>query len=174
MNEGRHVPGIGDQEGVRALGHEHQAGSQGVDVVQRQRAHQHLFSINQVASEPFADLLQIGHHVAVGQYCALGHTGDAPGVLQKRHVAMRQGHMLQDVSAALAQGCIELDGSDNFPVRHQFFDVLHHHIGDHFFEEGKQITDLGRDDGGPQPGLAVQYLLQGVGKILQHHNGRSA
>ena len=143
-------------------------------MVQRQRNHHHLLTIDQVASDPGADLLQVGDQVGVRQHHAFGHAGGATGVLQEGDVVALDRDLGQRQMLAFAQRGVELGRARDVPCRHHLLDVLHDTVDDQLFEDRQHVADFGRDHVQLALRLALHHCLQRVREVLQHDDGHRA
>ncbi len=110
MNAGE-IARVGDQDDVCADLHEHQVHRQREHVIQRQRYQRGFLAIEQVPRDPRCHLLQVGHHVRLGQHCALGHAGGSACVLQEGQVIESDRHVVQRLRVSGRQRLGEADAS---------------------------------------------------------------
>ena len=171
-DEGRHVARIGDQHGLGPMAEERQGTRECEHVVQGQRDDQGLLAVLQFGRNPCTHLHHVGHHVAVGQHGAFGHSGGAAGVLQEGQVCRCNRYLIKHMPTPGGHRLPPRHGPRQPPGRHQLLDVFDHRVGQPSLQRRQHVAHLRGHH--RTHGDAGDDLLHGVREVFYHHQSGHA
>nr|GEU28155.1 hypothetical protein [Tanacetum cinerariifolium] len=167
LDETGNVARIRNQQRQPAHAHAHErAHGQRVDVVQRQRRHEHQLLARVLELQPGLVLQHVGDDIPVQQHRALRHARGAARVLQEGDVIVSLLDRLQRQAGRFRHHFLVRDRARQRVRRHHLLDLAHHQIDDRAFDQAQHVAHGGHHhvlDAG-----IGQHLLQGDGKIFQH------
>ena len=173
LHHSAHITWVGNQNVARTKSHEqHAVHRQCVDVIKRQ----HGDHTNRVFANGFAHpgqaLLHVAHQVALSQHGAFGNASGTTRVLQQSHIVQLGAGLGIRNTFASSQGLLDRHRLWQVVSRYHFLDLAHHKVHDQALQATQQIAQL-RDHNVLDLGT-LERLLQGIGKVLEHHNGGCA